>query len=368
MGIRGRVPAKARRATLEMSRAPAATEISFRSFRRPSGLSVLRATEDLTTPCASALVAPAEQRGAGCGNGHEDNGRHGAHFQPFSEDDQAGEGGYGGVETHQDAEYAGGDLAQRFELQRVRDGRGEHRHAEAGEEELRIEQGVACACYPERKEDERPYAERDHQPRPTRESAPRAGGEEDVGGPQASGQEREGHTHRIEVHPTEHAERSEQEDTGRGEHDPQQVEQSPGAGDGHTERTHELERNGNAQGYAVEGQVERNVHPRKREPEESSNKVPGPVVPTQLRAHQEEKHERREGDPQEDRTAGTKRVEKALGHGSPELDGDYGEDHESRRWRTPQTAREARGERATVRQRDENLSCRTRGADSLTPA
>src|SRR5215210_3917953 len=233
-------------ATLEMSRAPAATEIPFRSFRRPCGLSVLRATEDLTTPCASALVAPAEQRGAGCGDGHEDNGRHGAHLQPFSEDDQAGEGGYGGVETHQDAEDTSREFAQGFELQRVRDGRGEHRHAEAGEEELRIEQGVACACYPERKEDERPYAERDHKPRPTRESAPRAGGEEDVGGPQASGQEREGHTHRIEVHPPKHAERSEQEDTGRGEHDPQQVEQSPGAGDGHTERTHELERNGNA--------------------------------------------------------------------------------------------------------------------------
>src|SRR5215213_6837942 len=179
-----------------MSRAPAATEIPFRSFRRPSGLSVLRATEDLTTPCASALVAPAEQRGAGCGDGHEDNGRHGAHLQPFSEDDQAGEGGYGGVETHQDAEDTSREFAQGFELQRVRDGRGEHRHAEAGEEELRIEQGVACACYPERKEDERPYAERDYKPRPTRESAPRAGGEEDVGGPQASGQEREGHTHR----------------------------------------------------------------------------------------------------------------------------------------------------------------------------
>src|SRR5215208_1200218 len=168
----------------EDGRVPAATEIPFRSSRGPSGLSILRATEDLITLCASALVAPAEQRGTGCGDGHEDNSRHGAHLQPFSENDQAGEGRYGGIETHQDAEDASREFAQGFELQRVRDGRGEHRHAEAGEEELRIEQGAACACYPERKEDERPYAERDHKPRPTRESTPRAGGEEDVGGPQ----------------------------------------------------------------------------------------------------------------------------------------------------------------------------------------
>jgi hypothetical protein len=246
--------------------------------------------------------------------------------------------------------------------------RGEHRHTEASEEELRVEQGVACACYPERKEDERPYAERDHKPRPTRESASCAGGEEDVAGPQASSQQREGHTHRVEVHAPEHAERSEQEDTGSGEHDPQQVEHPPGAGNGHTERAYELERNGNAKGYAVEGQVDREVHPSKREPEESPNKISGPVVSTQLRAHQDKQHERGERDPQEDRTAGTQRVEEALGYGSPELGGDNGEEHESRRRRAPRTIREARSERATVRQRDDNLSGRGYGADSLAPA
>ena len=226
---------------------------------------------------------------------------------------------------------------------------------------------VARARYPDGSQDDRSHAKRDHQPRPARKRAPRAGREEDVRSPEATGKQREGDTHGIEVHPAERAERSEQEDSGRRQHDPQHIEYAPGTRDGYAERTHELQRDGDAERNAVDGQVERKVHQREREPEEPRDEVGAPVVPAQLRAHQNEQHERGERYPQEDRTAGPQSVEEGLGYGRPELGGDYAEHHERRRRHASRTVREARGDGATVGQRNRNLSRRS-GADSLAPA
>ena len=78
---------------------------------RFSGPLILRTAGTRATPFSSALVAPGEERGACCGDGHEHDGRHGTHLKPFTEDDEAGERGHGRLQAHQDAEDAGGDLA-----------------------------------------------------------------------------------------------------------------------------------------------------------------------------------------------------------------------------------------------------------------
>ena len=78
---------------------------------RFSGPLILRTAGTRATPFSSALVAPGEERGACCGDGHEDDGRHGTHLKPVTEDDAAGERGHGRLQAHQDAEDAGGDLA-----------------------------------------------------------------------------------------------------------------------------------------------------------------------------------------------------------------------------------------------------------------
>jgi hypothetical protein len=128
-----------------------------------------------------------------------------------------------------------------------------------------------------------------------------------------------------------------------------------------TERTHELQRDGDAERNAVDGQVERKVHQREREPEEPRHEVGVPAVPAQFRAHKNEQHERCERYPQEDRTAGTQRVEEVLGYGRPELGGDYAEHHERRRRYASRTVREARGDGTTVEHRNQNLSEGGRG-------
>ena len=163
-----------------------------------------------------------------------------------------------------------------------------------------------------------------------------------------------------EVHPAERAEGGEQENPGRGQHNPQHIEYAPGPRDGHSERSHELQRDGDAERNTVDGLVERKVHQREREPEEPRDEVGVPVAAAQLRAHQNEQRERSERYPQEHRTAGTQGVEEVLGYSRPELDGAYGEHHERRGWHAPQTVREARGDGTTVGHRNRNLSARDR--------
>jgi hypothetical protein len=73
-----------------VSRSLAAKEFSSRSPVKHHDPFILRVVEDLATTFGSAFGLPAEQRGARRGDGHEHDSCHGAHLQPFAEDDEAG--------------------------------------------------------------------------------------------------------------------------------------------------------------------------------------------------------------------------------------------------------------------------------------
>src|SRR5829696_721776 len=275
-------------------------------------------------PRAILAVLLPEPRGPGGGHGHQDDGREGAEVQLLPEDDEAYEGGNGGLEAHEHPEDAGGQLAEGFELEREGDRRRQHSYPEARKEQPRVQQREAPAGDPDRREHHGADAQRDDEPRPAWEHAPGAGAQEYVGGPEAPGQQRQRDADGVKVYLTEDVERREEQDAGRREHSPEQVQQASGARDRHAQRPHELERDGYAQRYTVEGQIQREVHRREHEPEHAGREVVTAGVASHGRAPEDEQRERREPDAQEHGARRAELGEQAFCDGGAELDDPYG--------------------------------------------
>ena len=117
-----------------------------------------------------------------------------------------------------------GQAPQRFELERVRDRRRQHRDAEARGQHAGSSQVGTALGDPGRHDQNRCDRHGERKPGPARESAADARAQQDVGGPAAAGHEREDHAGRVQAAA---AGSREQQDPADGEQRPDQVEPPP---------------------------------------------------------------------------------------------------------------------------------------------
>jgi hypothetical protein len=165
--------------------------------------------------------------------------------------------------------------------------------------------------------------------------------DQDVGAPQAAGQQGERDAEPVEV---VHAALGQGEDPRRGERHPEQIERAARAGDGDHQRADELEGHRDPQRNAVDRRVEREVHAGQHEPEQSGEQQIRPGAPAPLGSPQWDEDDRAAEQPQPYRAARADAREQRDRDRRAELDrGDRAEHERGRRRRREQAHPPRRG-------------------------
>jgi hypothetical protein len=234
------------------------------------------------------------------------------------------------LEAHEHPEHVPGHPPQRLGLARVRDDRGQQRDDHPQQQDPRVEQvGPALRdAGPERHE--RGHDHRQRQTPAAGEPPARARGEQDVARPAHGGAQGEQHARGVELLPRPRV--GEQQDAGRRERDPRQIEAPLGGGHRHGERAGELDRDRYAERDAVDRLVEQEVHQPEDEPEDDREHEIAARVGAGVRPPDGDQEHGGEAQAQERHAAGSDVVEERDAEGGPELDrGDADEDECQRR-------------------------------------
>ena len=212
-------------------------------------------------PASRAPVARRAPRGRARAGHHHQADRHQlARAQHLAQHHEAGQRGHRRLQAHQHAEHArrAGAAAPRTPASTGWPRRGSPRRAPP-----RARPGRAAR----RRRRPRRTGAAARRPPPSPAPARRRPGcawptralTQDVRGPERAREQRQRHARAVE---TRRPKVGQQQDAGRGEHHPEQVERAARPEHRHAERAHELERHRHAERDAVERRVERVVHPR----------------------------------------------------------------------------------------------------------
>ena len=107
---------------------------------------------------------------------------------------------HGGLQAHEHAEHVGRQPPQRLQLQRVRDGGGEHGHGQADRQHLRLQAGrPPASATPTGRSSALAITIASVRPGAAGQGLPNARGDQDVGGPERARREREHHAEGVGV-------------------------------------------------------------------------------------------------------------------------------------------------------------------------